>query len=129
MPVMPFNDIVDDLDRTLGETLPDLPMTLVKVRDLVSYEGPLLSEFKDAQTDEPYLFHWIDVGLTSHRWLVYPCPKEKIEAFLAKKCRQPHLLPPEHILVYLVDLTGEAEVEWVGRLLLSEVPSHDLWKA
>lgn len=126
MPVMPFNDVVDDFDRTLGETLPNLPMTLVKVRDLIRYDGPLLSEFSDTKTGDPYLFHWVDVGLTAHRWLIYPCTKELIEDFVATG--NDHLMPPEDTIVYLVDLNNEADVEWVSRLPLSEVPSG-YWKA
>ncbi|MEJ7658615.1 MAG: hypothetical protein WKG07_02755 [Hymenobacter sp.] len=43
---------------------------LVKIADLIHYDGPVLSHFK-SQSNKHYLFSWIDFNEDSNRWLVF----------------------------------------------------------
>lgn len=44
--------------------------TLKKVSDLVYYDGPILSHFKD-ESDNSYLYYWIEKDDTVNRWLIF----------------------------------------------------------
>jgi hypothetical protein len=52
-----------------GTALDKLPYKgLFKVSDLLYYEGPLLSHFRDSN-DNHFFFYWVDVNEVYNRWL------------------------------------------------------------
>lgn len=40
-----------------------------KVRDLVEFDGPLLTHYEHTNGDD-YLFHWVDCDESHHRWMI-----------------------------------------------------------
>jgi hypothetical protein len=58
------------------------PITgLHKLGDLLYYEGPILSWFKD-DLQHNYLFYWIDYNQSSNRWLIWKVSDENIYYYL-----------------------------------------------
>lgn len=68
--------------RLEGLELTRLPVELTRVRDLITYDGPLLTEFASSAS-EPYLYHWCDFDELVHRWLVFRTTKSKLVGYLA----------------------------------------------
>jgi hypothetical protein len=65
------------IDIEDGLSMNGLPVALEHVRDIDSFEGPLLSEFKSSN-GEPYLYYWCDRSKTHNRWLVVRTTKREI---------------------------------------------------
>ena len=43
----------------------------VKLFDIEYYEGPMLSLFRDDKVGSFYLYKWLDVDKTGHKWLIF----------------------------------------------------------
>lgn len=52
------------------------PFDLEFVCDLLEYEGPLLSLYRNRITNEPFLYAWFDYDEDTHRWMVLSTSKE-----------------------------------------------------
>lgn len=55
-----------------------------KICDLLEYNGPILSHFRDTQ-ERDYLYLWVDHSLDKNRWLVWYIPKEELINYLQKE--------------------------------------------
>jgi hypothetical protein len=53
----------------------------IKQGDLLYHEGPLLSVFKDALSDNFYLYKWSDCDDKAHRWLVFKVSSKGLKSF------------------------------------------------
>ena len=57
---------------------------LEKVADLIYFDGPLLSWFKD-QASHDFLFYWVDTDGQYNRWLVFRTTNEHIEKYIKQR--------------------------------------------
>lgn len=57
---------------------------LVKIKDLIYYEGPLLSHYK-SEFGENYLFYWVDSDDKFNRWLVFRTSEIILEKYISKE--------------------------------------------
>lgn len=57
---------------------------LIKVTDLISFDGPLLSHFMNDKGDN-YLFYWVDVNETHNRWMFFRVDISRIQSYLEKR--------------------------------------------
>ena len=55
---------------------------LIKVADLIYYDGPLLSHYV-SNKGENYLFYWVDVDNEYNRWVVIRTDIFSIQQYLA----------------------------------------------
>lgn len=80
---------------------------LVKIGDLVNFDGPLLSLFRD-EKDSLYLYHWVDNDEKSNRWIVAKTSLFFIKGYLKQEISHWNLIikSPERYL-FLVDLDHE----------------------
>jgi len=124
-----------------GFELPGLPvmpasvedLKLMHVRDIESYEGPLLAEFED-RNGRPYLYKWCDCDDDANRWLVFRTTDEALGGYEAgkKTLRQVLLECPEGY-VYVVDLDKEGIARsrvkrvWARQLPDDYIPTTDSW--
>lgn len=63
----------------------ELKNRLERIGDLINFEGPLLSLFKDNKTDKIYLFDWIDDDELFNRWLIYNVDLDVMSRFIKKE--------------------------------------------
>src|SRR5690348_10319881 len=85
--------------------LPRLPIRdLEWVRDLVYFDGPLLSEFRSSNGDT-YLFHWCDVDDGANRWMVFRVSRPDLVKYLFRRYPLRRLIDESQDgFVYIVDI-------------------------
>ncbi len=54
----------------------------VKLFDIEYYEGPMLSLFRDDKVDNFYLYKWLDVDKTGHKWLIFKTNLDNLYDYL-----------------------------------------------
>lgn len=62
-----------------------LAPNLVRIGDIVNYEGPLLTLFSNVANSKLYLFDWAEGEKHVNRWLVYNVAPEMLYLFLKKR--------------------------------------------
>jgi hypothetical protein len=91
-----------------GITLGEFPFKeLDKVADLIHFDGPLLSLFKNVKGDQ-YFFYWCDSNEEMNRWLVYRVTAQEVNAYLSKRISlRDTLLHPSDGLIFAVDINDD----------------------
>lgn len=91
-----------------GITLDKFPFKeLDKVADLIYFDGPLLSLFKNAKGDQ-YFFYWCDNDDEVNRWLFYRVTDQEVTAYLSKRISlRDILLHPSDGLLFSVDIDDD----------------------
>ena len=56
--------------------------SLLRIVDVVNFEGPLLTLFQDTTTNNFYLFDWVDRDTLFNRWIVYRCNPDTLNQFI-----------------------------------------------
>ncbi len=70
------------MEKLIGYSRKDFPYKdLTKVSDLLFYEGPILSHFRDNDGNN-YLFHWVDYDSQFNRWIVFKITEEQLYNYL-----------------------------------------------
>lgn len=114
------------------ENLPNIGVKLdnnpleghVWVRDLIYYEGPLVSEFNCPATGETSLWIWCDRDNTHNRWHVTLQSKVAIFNYMAGKCSLLELVEDPNLERFLVDMSKAEDI--CHRASFSEIPLNYL---
>lgn len=101
--------------------------SLVRVRDLINYEGPILTEYR-SPAGEPYLYFWCDVKPGSHHcWLAFRVSKRDLLKFLSGKLSLLRLIQQSQgERVYLLEIDGEIDYKTVYLLEKDDIPQNYL---
>lgn len=95
---------------------------LVKVSDLIYYDGPLLSHYQSL-SGEDYLFYWVDTDDTYNRWLIINISIVKIQDYLNRKISLLSLITElDNGLVYKVDIDKDIQYHNFELLYIFELP-------
>ncbi len=95
---------------------------LVKVSDLIYYNGPLLSHFQSL-SGEDYLFYWVDTDSSFNRWLIINISIEKLQDYLNRKISLYQLITElDSGLVYKVDIDKDIQYHNFELLYIHELP-------
>ncbi|WP_027002514.1 DUF6575 domain-containing protein [Hugenholtzia roseola] len=79
---------------------------LRRVGNLLYFEGPLLSLFKEKGGVHFYLFDWVDSSQDANRWLIYRVSIQSISDFLDKKISHLELFKNRNLdKIYVVDIS------------------------
>lgn len=103
---------------------------LMKISDLIYFDGPLLSHYMSSK-GENYLFYWVDVDDTYNRWLVLRTDIITIQQYLDKKISLYAVLSaPNDGFLYTVDIDTDAlyhniKLVQVGSLPEDYLPEQD----
>jgi len=91
-----------------GIALTEFPFKeLDKVADLIYFDGPLLSLFRNDKGDQ-YFFYWCDNSENANRWLVYRVTDHEVTAYLSKRISlRDILLHPSDGLIFSVDIDDD----------------------
>jgi len=120
-----------DLFHIDGFNIKKLPFELEKVGDLLYFEGPLMSVYRDYE-DAPYIFDWVDSDDTFNRWLVYRIDNELLSDYVYGKATHFQLINNSfNNVIFVVDkntngIISDCTVCTVNVLPYDYLPQSDL---
>ncbi len=109
---------------SIKQTTTKIIPNLIRIGDLVNFEGPLLSLFKDARNGHLYLFDWVDRDAKFNRWLVYRVTPQALQYFIGNNISHFELLnsnPDKNF--YITDIENKYRISDYDLLLLNDLPS------
>ena len=96
-----------------------------KIADLISYQGPVLSHFRNAE-NEDFLYYWIDENEVSYRWLVFKIDIFLLKEYLSGGVTLRELISNEKIQYYLIaDYTNSKNNEFENVFVLERGRLND----
>lgn len=107
-----------------GMALPTLPIAgLAHVRDLVYFDGPLLSQFAHPNGDQ-YLQYWCDCDETANRWMIFRVNEASILRLVNRFVPMDYEIPSgcRDDFVYFVDIANSRSLPKVAILPVTDVP-------
>jgi hypothetical protein len=107
-----------------GFHVPQLPFELTHVRDIVEYEGPLVSEFQNDK-GEPYIYHFCEASDERSRWLVVRAQRTELVRYEAGNVSLRQLLKgcPEQ-LAWMLDIDSDGITRGVYAMPIAHVPEQ-----
>lgn len=100
------------------------PLNLRFVIDLIYFEGPLLSLFKNGSGDS-YLCYWCDVDENDNRWMILRLSKTNLKSYISKKLSLNHLiLSPVDGFVYILDIGDDVQYNNIYLVLPENLPEQ-----
>lgn len=114
-----MNDPKKPMENVQGETLDASALDgFVKIRDLIFFEGALLSHFRNPDGKD-FLYLWSDCDESANRWTIFEVSEASIQKYLAGDVPLRDLMLNESVSsVMLVDLEDDLKV----RSLISVAP-------
>lgn len=108
-----------------GHTISNLPINgLQKVFDILEYDGPILSHFKDSK-EQNYFFYWVDFDENCNRWLVWKTTKKQIYDYLKGTLSlQDILLSEIKDYVFSVDIDRQLNYSAVYSIDVDSLPNE-----
>jgi len=97
---------------------------LTFVRDILDFEGPLISEY-DGPFGEPWIYRWCDCNDIAHRWMVYRVTDRGL-ALIKDDDSYLWAFHREWIVggkVYIVDLTSRELPETMIEVAIEDLPA------
>lgn len=115
------------METIKGYSLTTLPFSgLNKVADLIEYDGPFLSHFKDDKNNN-YLFCWIDNNNEYNRWLVWKISNLQLYEYLSGlKSLKELFNEPNKDFIYSVDINSNIEYHNVLQFDILDTPQSYL---
>ena len=95
---------------------------LIKVADLIYFDGPLLSHYM-SEKGENYLFHWVDSDDEYNRWIVLRTDIVSIQQYLEKKINLRKLtIEANDGFVYSVDIDDDLNYTNIKAVPIEALP-------
>jgi hypothetical protein len=113
------------MKRLSGVKINKLDFVPIKQGDLLYHEGPLLSVFKDALSDNYYLYKWSDCDDKAHRWLVFKVSTKGLKTFFDKQISIRGLIL-EQPFSYFLDLDDQLEAINIALVATANMPKNYL---
>jgi len=99
---------------------------LIKVADLIYFDGPLLSHYM-SDKGENYLFHWADADDDYNRWIVLRTDILSIQQYLDKKVNLRSLImEPNDGFVFSVDIDDDLNYTNIRVVPVEAIPEEYL---
>ncbi|MCK5719174.1 MAG: hypothetical protein KAH84_04395 [Thiomargarita sp.] len=96
---------------------------LVRIVDIINFEGPLLTLYENPVNGHLFLYDWIDYDKKHNRWLMYHCKPIKIWEFIHQKISHFDLFNAENEEVYVLDINNKSlQIENVVRMNRKALP-------
>lgn len=108
-----------------GHNISNLPINgLQKVFDILEYDGPILSHFKDAK-EQNYFFYWVDFNENCNRWLVWKTNEKQIYDYLKGALSLQHILLSEiKDYIFSVDIDRQLNYNAVYSIDIDCIPNE-----
>lgn len=95
---------------------------LKKVADLIYFDGPLLSHFKNKDGDS-YLYYWCDANENYNRWLVFRISDEDLNRYLIGKSSLREIITdPVDGFIYSADIDDNLQFHNVYMVQPADLP-------
>lgn len=88
----------------------DFQNSLVRIVDIVNFEGPLLTLFENRENKHIYLLDWIDSDATFNRWLLYKSNATTLNKFINGLVSHYDLFITNELFCYTIDI--DANLNW-----------------
>ncbi len=96
---------------------------LVRIGDLVNFEGPILTLFSDQERKSLYLYDWVDNDHYYNRWLIFQGEPRKILDFVNQRISHYELFAtPVEPYYYSVDIDGNLNFTNYRKIMANQVP-------
>jgi hypothetical protein len=99
---------------------------LVKIRDLIYFDGPLLTHFESVYK-ENFLFYWVDTDSNFNRWLIFRTSISHLDEYLKKEKSLFELISDENNgNLYKVDIDDNLKQHNLSIVEFSNLPESYL---
>ncbi len=98
--------------------------TLIRVVDIIHFEGPLLTLFENPKNKTLYLLDWVDRDAAANRWLIYRCNVPMLTKFIKGKIAHNSLFFADEPICRVADIN--ANLEWTQLQIIDkkDLPSN-----
>ena len=97
------------------------PRNLEKVRDLIYFDGPLLSHFRDEYRRD-YIYFWCEADEKYNRWMVVSVTQKQLDSYYQRETSLYELLTsPSSGFVYYIDIDDNIDICKVYLAIASEI--------
>lgn len=110
------------MEKLKGENINVLPFKEIKkVCDLIYFEGPILSHFKD-KYGKNILFYWVDLNDVLNRWLVFQISQDQLYKYLSKNTSLRNIIEaPINDIFYSVEIGDKLEYKNIVQIFKDEL--------
>jgi hypothetical protein len=110
------------MEMLTGDNIRQLPFkNLEKVSDLLYYDGPILSHFRD-KYGKDILFYWVDYNNEYNRWLVFQVTEKQLFDYLLQKGSLKSIIEnPFNDIYYCVEIGEEIEYKNVYQIFKEDI--------
>lgn len=109
------------MENIKGISVSSLPFEpLQKVCDLMEYDGPLLSHYKDSK-NKNYFFYWVDYNENYNRWLAFQVDNNLLFDYLNKSENLLSLIK-DNSYIFCFDVNIEIEYKNIKMIHIEDIP-------
>ena len=107
-----------------GKVLLDFTLQhrLVRIVDIINFEGPLLSLYENPANGHLFLYDWIDRDEKLNRWLIYYCKPIKIWEYINQKISHYDLFDSKTGVCYIIDINSNLHIDNAVRINRETLP-------
>jgi hypothetical protein len=111
---------------------PNFQNLLVRIVDVINFDGPLMTLFEYEENKHLYLLDWIDRDSTYNRWLLYKSNPIMLDKFIKGSISHYDLFMAEDINCYIVDIDthltwNNCQVVQKKNLPINYLPKKDVF--
>src|SRR5688572_17020448 len=113
------------MEMLVGENIGKLPFRgLKKVADLIYFDGPILSHFKD-EFNKDLLFYWVDYNNEVNRWIVIQINEHLLSKYLLKKIPLTNIFNnPINDIFFSLEIGDKLEYRNIVQIFKGDLPGE-----
>ncbi len=96
----------------------NLDKVLIRIADIVNFEGPLLTLYENIENSRLYLIDWVDRDSQFNRWLIYQCHPKTLYKFIKKQISHYDLFISDENQCIKIDI--DKNLVWRNPILLNK---------
>lgn len=100
----------------------NLPNSLIRIVDIINFEGPLLTLYENINNRHLYLVDWVDRDSTSNRWLIYRCNPKMLSKFIDEEISHRELFISDETYCYVIDIDNNFKWNDPRKIIKSQLP-------
>lgn len=107
-----MNSLLMKMETLKAKILTDFQLQnlLVRITDIVNFEGPLMTLFQHIENKHLYIFDWVDKNEVFNRWLVYRCNPKTLDQFIQGQISHYELFFSDEPFCFKIDI--DKNLKW-----------------